>query len=232
MRVHPRRLENLIVTNEDRKKTEDFLYRGHRFLGRLLTLPPFTLFLRLSAFFTALFFVPAMILRVDCIWLETKFGPRYVGLSQSPNWSLMFPLVLPALFAGIAWASNQMRQSVEKLVHGEVAVIKALSADSKDYVEAFSENLARTGQILVVIALILAIAFSLIDISNIVRGSHKWLLGVPHPHPGDPNYPFQLADTYWTVAFTLDNGRYQRHWFPAVNLAFDGLAYLGLTTRS
>ena len=213
------------MTVEDRTKTQTFLYRGHRVLGRLFTLEPLVLFLALSIPSTVLLFVPAWILGIHLISLRTDSGLRSVGLLQNLNWSLMFPLVLPFLFGGMAWVSNQMRESVEDLTHPEVDVIKARSAEAGDYVQAFSDELARSGKVLILFAVTLTVLFSVVDLSALMRGSYLWFSN-QSLHPGVPGYPFKEADTDWTVAFTFVHSRYSALGFATANLAFDSLAYL------
>lgn len=220
------------MTIEDRKRTKDFLYKGHRFLGRLFTLNPPILFLVLSGIYTALLFIPAGVLRVHLITLETSRGPRAVGLLQNLNWSLMYPVVLPLVFAGTAWSSNEMRKKVEQLTDPEVNVIRYRSAQANDYIHGFVDELAKSGKPLVIAALTLTVIFSIIDVANIVRGSHEWF-AYRATHPNGPTldlcdkgYPFKEPDVDWTVAFTLKDAKYQYAWFPCANLAFDCVAYL------
>ncbi len=213
------------MISAERRKTENFLYKGHPLLGRLFTLPPLALFFCLSITFTTLLFVPASclgIFRIDYVYSDS----RSVGLFQRWNWSVMFPIILPALFAWIAIVSNKMRKSVENLFSADIDIIKARSTGAQDYLHEFSDRLASASRFLFPSAIAFAIVFSLIDASRIIHGSWEWFLVKPHLHPGDACYPFRPADMDWTVAFTFTDTRFGDKWFPLKNLAFDSLAYL------
>src|SRR5580704_15177911 len=78
----------------------DFMYGGTSLLGKLLTVSPLKLFVLLFLAAILLLVLPSLAIGVASIPLTDGSN---VGILHKKNWSLVYPLLFPAIFATASW---------------------------------------------------------------------------------------------------------------------------------
>src|SRR5437660_1839134 len=99
----------------------EFMYAGTPRLGWLLTLRPGKLFLLLFSAAALLLFVPAVLIGVASIPLTNGMN---AGILYKLNWSLVYLLLFPGVFATASSLAPLMRDRLLDLVRPDFKVIQ------------------------------------------------------------------------------------------------------------
>jgi hypothetical protein len=197
--------------------TQELLYRRHPILGRIFSSEPIYVGLGLSALWSLLLFGGAYFARV--LEIPQIAEPPHVGtgLLHRPNWTLMYPVILPLLFGIATWISRTLVRAAERLTWPENKII--LTKDDKppaDYLATISDYISRRAHTYVPVIAILVCMIFVLDTRDIVFGVWR--------HSRDATYQFPVWD--WSVAYAMHPTA--GGWMvPSLklNLAFDFIAY-------
>jgi uncharacterized membrane protein YhaH (DUF805 family) len=179
----------------------DFFASGHAALKRLIAWSPTALGVRLALAAIVCLMLPARLIGVHS--MPTPGDDR--GFWFEANWSLMFPLVLPVLFAGFNYMIGLIRHALDVLTSEQLRVIIKRKEATHDFDRYISEHLAESATPLTLAASGLAIVLTLADVWHV-------LPSIVH-RATRPTY------VDWTTMFA--NGRVD-YWS---NVAFDVVAY-------
>lgn len=214
---------------KSRADVRGFMFSGHRRLGVFFSADPFQLGIFLSASAILFLLVPAFLVHVALI-KDTKASEwPWIGFWQTWNWSVMFPLILPVIFAGTAALSRASYTIFEGLTVAytlgtTAAVTKKDDRPASDFTTSISEQIAHSERIVFWIVVALTALLTIADTRQLVIGFYE---NVMH----NVAQPFQYLD--WTVAFALPHDRFYFYGFPHPgiwgNIAFDVLAYSAQT---
>lgn len=202
------------LKDDDLAATREFLYKGHPWLGRLLTLRPWKIAALFSILAILFLLIPAKLIGIH---LMTRSDGVWVGFWQRPSWSVMYPIILPLIFAGTVWLSNYMRAVIETLVHKRVKVItKNDGGEATDYEQAFSNRLGAMARPLWFTIVLLTLAIMFFDTRQMWSGYIRHYAGEAH----------QFGGMDWSVAFIEKPFTFHsRVPTPTENLLFDVVAY-------
>jgi hypothetical protein len=198
----------------------DFMYGGTSLLGKLLTVSPLKLFVLLFLAAILLLVLPSLAIGVASIPLTDGSN---VGILHKKNWSLVYPLLFPAIFATASWLAPFMRDRLADLVRPDFKVIQTEDGGTAvNYLDQFALALRRSASWLFWSCVGIALVVLIADTQPIVHGM---FLLARNQQPS-----FGIWD--WSVAYGLGSAMSQSQpipgWsppHPVVNWLFDALAY-------
>lgn len=197
--------------------TQQLLYRCHPRLGRLFGAEPVYVAILLAVAWSVLLFGGAYVVRVLDIPTVIEPPRNGTGILYRLNWSIMYPVILPVLFAIATWISRNLLRAIDRLTWPENKII--LTRDGKppsNYAEELSTYICKRARVAVPIIGLLVLVIFLADTKDIVYGTWR--------HSGDSTYQFPVWD--WSVAYAMHPT--VPGWIPpsiGLNLAFDFVAY-------
>jgi hypothetical protein len=197
--------------------TQELLYRRHTILGRIFSSEPIYVGLGLSAIWSLLLFGGAYVARVLEIPQVAELPHVGTGLLHRPNWTLMYPVILPLVFGIATWISRTLVRAAERLTWPENEII--LTKDGKppaDYLARLSDYISERARTYVPVIAILVCVIFVADTKDIVYGVWR--------HSRDATYQFSVWD--WSVAYAMHPTA--GGWMAPslkLNLAFDFIAY-------
>lgn len=198
----------------------DFMYGGTPRLGRLLTVSPPKLFALL--FLAAILFLVVPSLAIGIASIPLTDGTN-VGFLHKKNWSLVYPLLFPAIFATASWLAPFMRDRLADLTRPDFEVIQTEGGSvAANYLDDFALVLRRSASWLLWLSIGITLAILFADTQQIIHG---FFLVARNQQPS-----FGIWD--WSVAYGLRTTLSQSHpiagWSPPkpiANWLFDVLAY-------
>jgi hypothetical protein len=212
-------------------EAQELMYRGNRVIGAILTANPIRLLTLLILTSILLLLLPSLLAHVafikDAAPKATKWP--WVGFWQRWNWSAMYVLVLPAIFAVTAWLSRAWPPNFRGLTvpvapGAKATVTKNNDSPASDFLDSISKDISRSGKIIFYSVLLLTAILTLGDIALLVHGYYLHLV---------EKVAFAFPDSDWSVAFQLKAPRFYFYGWtqrgPISNLAFNILAYSAQT---
>jgi hypothetical protein len=147
--------------------TREFLFKGHPIMGRVFTMP--------LKIFAALFSGSAILLLLLPAWLVNihliSCSSGNYGFWLKWNWSILYVIVLPAIFGMMIVLSSHLESGVLKLCCAPLNVITRKSGvETSEYPELLSARVARSARPIVVIALLLAVVILAADTRDLWVG--------------------------------------------------------------
>jgi hypothetical protein len=202
------------------------MYDDAKVLGRFFTAAPsrvgFSIFL--LSFIVLL--LPAWGLNILFITDERGHGAS-VGCLQSLNWSLIYPIVLPLIFANAAILSQECTRRMERLAdpQGMNVIRHDDGGPADDFMKAFSEGIRRWNRALFWSCLTLTCVLLVADTWGLIHSIASAL-----QHRDMPPSRFIRSDWDWTISFAMDSQHFRmagagRHPGIILNSLFDLVAY-------
>jgi hypothetical protein len=185
--------------------TPTFMYGDSKLLGKFFGTAPSRIAFSLFLLSIVVLVLPAWGLNLLFI---TDHGDHDVsiGFLQSLNWSMMYPIVLPLLFASAAALSSECTRRIARLADPEgMNVIRHDDGSSaSDFMEALSAKIVQRSRPLFWGCLILTAVLVAADTWTMF-GSIS--LAILHRH--QPLSTYIHSDWDWTVAFAMNAQRFQ-----------------------
>lgn len=184
-------------------------------LASVLNWNPVTFFVRTSLISVVLLLLPSYWLGIH----DLTYGKQNVGFWYEPNWSLMFPIVLPAIFAGFLYLSSLMVTALRDLEDPNLRVITSESELRLE--DDFSQRFHRVRWITLATAAGLALLLVFLDTLSLQAVYSAAWRGDEIPSEYlNWSGPLQASSQDWSTAFTFTP---DVHW--TSNLVFTLLAY-------
>ena len=240
IRQPDRQLLRLTIPREERlamlrrwlrpnEEGQELMYKGHPFLGTILSAHPLRLGVLLSGASILLLLLPALWAHVALIKDTASPGWPGVGFWQRWNWSAMYVVVLPLIFAGTAALSRACASIFASLTipetnGAEATVTKLDGSPASDFLASISTEISRSRHLIFGGVFVITAALTIADVALIARG---YFLRIAR------HVAFPFPDSDWSVAFQLSRPAFDFYGWsqrgPASNLAFDFLAYTAQT---
>jgi hypothetical protein len=179
----------------------EFFASGHMVLKRAIAWGPVAFSVRLGVAAAVLLLVGARVAGVHSFPLQNDDR----GFWFEANWSLMYTVVFPGVFGGLIYMINLMREALTRLTRADLRVINKRDADTADFEEYITLEMARSARGLTAGCLALAIVLTGVHAASLARFL-MWRSGVP-----------PILD--WTTMFSAGHVPY------GLNAGFDVLAY-------
>jgi hypothetical protein len=209
-----------IETKTNTPTVGEFMYRGDGPLKAFFGSRPRKIALGLSGAAVLLLLLPALIARVALIRDHGTNPTSLVGFWQAWNWSLMYTVIFPSIFAGTSLLSLKCLTQFSELP-GLNVVVKDDATPGTGFISSLSERVWSSSRYLVIVIATVTIVLIAADTKDI------WTKLFRHAATGGP-YEFHYLD--WSVAFSLSAPRFDFYSFSkpglVLNLCFDTLAYL------
>jgi hypothetical protein len=212
-------------------EAQELMYGGNPVIGTILTANPTRLFAFLSLTSITVLLLPSLLVHVAFI---KDIGPAaskwpWVGFFQRWNWSSMYVLILPLIFASTARLSRACPSifadlTVPKTSDLPARVTKQNGSRAYDFVEAISKDVYRWYRLNFYAVGALVAILTVADVGLLAHGYFERLVR---------HHPFLFPDSDWSVAFQLDPSKYYFYGWtqrgPILNLVFDLMAYSAQT---
>lgn len=206
--VHTGKSDVTAPTVENVMSPRDLFYPKDPVVGKLLTLKPFALFIRLMLAAAVLI----LLAKVAGIF-SIPLASGNVGFWYSYNWSLMYLFVVPLIFAIASYITSSLPQRIKdvtKPATGTGCIVPSNQQSQSDYFADFQKDFERFSTRIMIGALIVAV---------VIEGWDSWALWTALIHKS-------ALFPDWSTAYALppENG-----WHPpsrGMNAAFDVVAYL------
>jgi hypothetical protein len=147
--------------------TREFLFKGHPIMGRVFTMPIKTFIALFSGSAILLLLLPAWLINVHLI----PCNQGNYGFWLKWNWSILYVIVLPAIFGTMILLSSRLKWGVLKLCCVPLNVITRKSGvNAPEYPELLSARVGQSARPLFVIALLLAVFILAADTHELWAG--------------------------------------------------------------
>jgi hypothetical protein len=211
-------------------EAQELMYKGHPFIGTILSAHPLRLGVFLSVTSIVLLLVPALLAHVALIKDTANSGWwPWVGFWQRWNWSAMYIFVLPLIFAGTAALSRSCASifgslTIPEAIGAEATVTKLDGSPASDFLASISADIYRTRRLLFYGILLVTAVLTIADVALIAHGYFLWLVR---------HVAYVFPDSDWSVAFQLPTRSFDFYGLSqrgtVSNLAFDFLPYSAQT---
>lgn len=201
--------------------TRELLYDGHNILGRLFTANPLAIFGAMCL--ASLIGLLAFAWMINVLVIESH-GKRH-GIASALNWSLMYTVLLPAIFAVASSVSHYVRQSLRTLCSQDLPIfLRKDGSPATNFPSLVAADVRKRAVVLTAICIWLVVIITVADTWNLWVGFYQswgpWAQTHTAIFP-----PSRMED--WDTAFRLrDSSTYANPPTIVQNLAFDIVAYL------
>jgi hypothetical protein len=209
------------------------MYDGRPVVGGLLTAIPIRFGALLSLAGIVFLLLPALLINVAMITdtMPTTADAKWpwIGFWQRWNWSVMYVVIFPVIFSGVAWLSRECVTVFNSLTKSNFADVKPMvtkqdESPATDFLDSISTDMNKSYGWVFYAVLVLTAILTAADVGLIAHGYYEHLWS---------HVPFEFPDSDWSVAFQLSPSRF--HFLgktppgPWLNLGFDVLAYSAQT---
>lgn len=219
-------IKRLFLANET---ANGLMYDGRPLVGTLLTGNPIRVAAFLSATAIVFLLLPALVVHVAMIadsaptTADAKWP--WLGFWQRWNWSVMYAVLFPVIFGGVAWLSRACVTVFDNLTKSNSldvrpTVTKQNGDPATDFLDSISSDMKKSYSWVFLAVLLLTAVLTVADVGLIAYGYYEHLWN---------HVAFVFPDSDWSVAFQLSPSRF--HFYgrtpPSLwlNLGFDILAY-------
>ena len=144
--------------------TREFFFKGNALLGRLFTVRPVAFAGAFSLLSVLCLILPARLIGLHSIPCNNAKGSGNFGFFHKLNWSLMYLVVLPLIFALLVWLTSKIRESAFRLCCEPLNVIKSkVPGYVPDYPHSVSNRLEKLAGLTVIVALMVTIVINVAD---------------------------------------------------------------------